>query len=85
MRAPASREFRKSEEGVLDRARRPGWPEASNAREAGEARSEVPVRSFQGVVGHRNALGANRLTSSRGDGDFDLAGVLEGALYLWEM
>jgi hypothetical protein len=38
------------EEGVLDEAKTSlAAPKAFDAREAGEAGSEVPVRSFQGV------------------------------------
>ena len=48
--AGVARVAQKLEEGVLDGAKT-SWaaPEAFDAREAGEAGSEVPVRSFQGV------------------------------------
>ena len=49
--AGVARVAQKLEEGVLDGAKT-SWaaPEAFDAQEAGEAGSEVPVRSFQGGV-----------------------------------
>jgi hypothetical protein len=49
--AGVARVAQELEEGVLDGAKTPrATPEAFDAREAGEAGSEIPVRPFHGLI-----------------------------------